>query len=131
MSAGGILGRRDRADLRRGSRVIGSLFAAHLSRVADVWVLTRRGGTRALAADGLTVTGRAEFTSAVHATTRPSCPRSTSRSSRPRRPGSTLRRARSRDVSQGTIVVTVQNGLGAEQVVRGHGDWPLVSGSPS
>ena len=26
------------------------------------------------------------------------------------------------------MVVTVQNGLGAEQVVRRHGDWPLVSG---
>ena len=26
------------------------------------------------------------------------------------------------------MVVTVQNGLGAEQVVRKHGDWPLVSG---
>jgi 2-dehydropantoate 2-reductase len=25
-------------------------------------------------------------------------------------------------------LVTVQNGLGAEQVVRRHGDWPLVSG---
>ena len=25
-------------------------------------------------------------------------------------------------------VVTVQNGLGAEQIVRQHGDWPLVSG---
>ena len=26
------------------------------------------------------------------------------------------------------MVVTVQNGLGAEQIVRRHGDWPLVSG---
>jgi 2-dehydropantoate 2-reductase len=25
-------------------------------------------------------------------------------------------------------VVTIQNGLGAEQIVRRHGDWPLVSG---
>ena len=55
-----------------GAGVIGSLFAAHLSRVADVWVLTRRGEhARALAADGLTVTGRAEFTGAVHATDDP------------------------------------------------------------
>jgi 2-dehydropantoate 2-reductase len=26
------------------------------------------------------------------------------------------------------MIVTVQNGLGAEQLVRRHGDWPLVSG---
>ena len=26
------------------------------------------------------------------------------------------------------MVVTVQNGLGAEQIVRRHGNWPLVSG---
>ena len=28
----------------------------------------------------------------------------------------------------GATVVTIQNGLGAEQIVRRHGDWPLVSG---
>jgi len=28
----------------------------------------------------------------------------------------------------GATVLTVQNGLGAEQIVRRHGDWPLVSG---
>jgi 2-dehydropantoate 2-reductase len=28
----------------------------------------------------------------------------------------------------GATVVTVQNGLGAEKIVRRHGDWPIVSG---
>src|SRR5205085_5798488 len=28
----------------------------------------------------------------------------------------------------GATVVTVQNGLGAEEIVRAHGDWPLISG---
>ena len=28
----------------------------------------------------------------------------------------------------GATLITVQNGLGAEPVVRAHGDWPLVSG---
>ena len=45
-----------------GAGVIGSLYAAHLSRVADVWVLTRRSEhARALAAEGLTVSGRADW----------------------------------------------------------------------
>ena len=26
------------------------------------------------------------------------------------------------------VVVTVLNGIGAEEVVRSHGDWPIVSG---
>ena len=34
----------------------------------------------------------------------------------------------SRGGSRGAMVVTIQNGLGAEQIVRWHGDWPLVSG---
>jgi 2-dehydropantoate 2-reductase len=28
----------------------------------------------------------------------------------------------------GATVMTVQNGLGAEEIVRAHGDWPLISG---
>src|SRR5262245_22703748 len=27
----------------------------------------------------------------------------------------------------GATVMTIQNGLGAEEIIRGHGDWPLVS----
>jgi 2-dehydropantoate 2-reductase len=113
-----------------GAGVIGSLYAAHLSRVADVWVLTRRREhARALAADGLTVTGRADFTGAVHATDDPA-------ELPPVDVAIVATKATGLDAAAralegrlpGAIVVTVQNGLGAEQVVRGHGDWPLVSG---
>ena len=55
-----------------GAGVIGSLYAAHLSRVADVWVLTRRSEhARALEAKGLRVSGRAEFRGSVRATDDP------------------------------------------------------------
>ena len=113
-----------------GAGVIGSLYAAHLSRVADVWVLTRRAEhARALEAEGLEVTGRAEFRSRLHATADPAelpefdvaivATKATglddaARSLAGRFPEAT--------------VVTIQNGLGAEEIVRRHGDWPLVSG---
>ncbi len=113
-----------------GAGVIGSLYAAHLSRVADVWVLTRRPEhARALEAEGLQVTGRAEFTGAIRATDDPAelpeidvaivATKATglddaARSLAGRFPEAT--------------VVTIQNGLGAEQIVRRHGAWPLVSG---
>ena len=113
-----------------GAGVIGSLYAAHLSRVAEVWVLTRRPEhARALEENGLAVTGRAEFTGRVHATDDPAelpdpdvaivATKATGledavHSLAGRFPGATI--------------VTVQNGLGAEEIVRKHGDWPLVSG---
>jgi 2-dehydropantoate 2-reductase len=113
-----------------GAGAIGSLYAAHLSRVADVWVLTRRADhARALEADGLEVSGKASFTGKLHATDDPAeLPQfdvaivatkgtgldDAARSLAGRFPEAT--------------VVTVQNGLGAEQIVRRHGDWPLVSG---
>ena len=63
-----------------GAGVIGSLYAAHLSRVAEVWVLTRRPEhARALEERGARVSGKHEFTGRCRRpTTRPSCPTSTS-----------------------------------------------------
>ena len=46
-----------------GAGVIGSLFAAHLARVAEVSALVRREEhARALESTGLRVSGRADFT---------------------------------------------------------------------
>ena len=113
-----------------GGGVIGSLYAAHLSRVVETWVLTRRPEhARALEQEGLEVTGRSQFTGRVRAThdpaelpkldvaivaTKATALDDAARSLAGRLPDAT--------------VVTVQNGLGAEQIVRRHGDWPLVSG---
>jgi 2-dehydropantoate 2-reductase len=55
-----------------GAGVIGSLFAAFLSRVADVSAFVRRPDhARALNEHGLRVSGRAEFTARVSASTDP------------------------------------------------------------
>ncbi|MBA2463173.1 MAG: 2-dehydropantoate 2-reductase [Actinobacteria bacterium] len=113
-----------------GGGVIGSLFAAHLSRVSEVWVLTRRAEhARALEDEGLTVSGRSDFRGEVHATDDPDAIPpfdvgivatkgtgldSAARALEGRFPGATM--------------LTVQNGLGAEDIVRRHGDWPIVSG---
>ena len=55
-----------------GAGTIGSLLAAHLARVADVSVLTRRDEhARALNEQGLRVSGRADFTASVSASADP------------------------------------------------------------
>jgi 2-dehydropantoate 2-reductase len=113
-----------------GAGVIGSLYAAHLSRVADVWVLTRRDEhARALEERGLRVSGRAEFSGAVHATADPEAippfdvaivaTKGTGLDA-----AATALEGRFPDAT----IVTVQNGLGAERIVRSHGEWPIVSG---
>ncbi|HEY1731656.1 MAG TPA: 2-dehydropantoate 2-reductase, partial [Terriglobales bacterium] len=55
-----------------GAGAIGSLYAAHLARVAEVWVFARRGQHAASINDrGIRVTGRNEFHTRLKATTEP------------------------------------------------------------
>src|ERR1700690_3318286 len=55
-----------------GCGAIGSLSAAHLARVAEIWALVRREDhARALNRDGLRVTGTHEFSVKLRATTEP------------------------------------------------------------
>jgi 2-dehydropantoate 2-reductase len=112
-----------------GAGAIGSLFAAHLATVGDVLVLTRREDhAQALNEQGLRVSGRHDFTARVTAAsdardlpdfdlgvlaTKTTGLAPAAESLAGRFPGAT--------------VMTVQNGLGAEEVVRQHGEWPLVS----
>ena len=112
-----------------GAGTIGSLLAGHLGRVTDVSVLVRREEhARALNRDGLRVSGRADFTARVTAATEPAdlpvpdvvivaCK------------GSDLEgvAARLEGEFDGATVMTIQNGLGAEDVVAAHGAWPLLS----
>ena len=113
-----------------GAGSIGSLFAAHLATVTDVVVLTRREDhARALNDQGLRVTGRHDFTARVTAT-------ADSRELPDVDLVVVATKATGVDAAASALaggvaratVMTVQNGLGAEEIVRAHGDWPLVSG---
>ena len=112
-----------------GAGVIGSLFAAHLGRVCEVSVLCRRDEhARDLAARGLRVTGKHEFVASVSAATSPAeleepdlvivATKATE-----------LEGAASRLAGRWpkAAVMTVQNGLGAEEVVAAYGGWPMIS----
>jgi len=112
-----------------GAGSIGGLFAGHLARVTDVSVLTRRADhAQALESNGLRVSGRSDFVARVAASDDPSalppadlvilaC-KGTDLESLARRIEGHF---------EGATVMTVQNGLGAEEVVAAHGDWPLLS----
>jgi len=112
-----------------GAGAIGSLYAAHLAQVTDVSVLTRRQDhAQALNEQGLRVSGRHDFTERVTAA-------AVARDLPPfdlaiiatKATGLESAAAALEGAFPGAMVMTVQNGLGAEGVVRRHGDWPLVS----
>jgi 2-dehydropantoate 2-reductase len=112
-----------------GAGSIGSLFAGHLATVTEVLVLTRREDhARALNEEGLRVSGRHDFSVHVSAASDPG-----------RLPdfdlGIIATKASGLEAAadalagrfDGATIMTVLNGLGAEQIVRRRGDWPLVS----
>ncbi len=112
-----------------GAGSIGSLLAAHLSQVCEVWVLTRRvDQAERLNREGLRVSGKSELTARVRASADPDA-----------LPGFELgvlavkatdlepAAARLEGKASGATMMTIQNGLGAEEVVARHGDWPLIS----
>jgi 2-dehydropantoate 2-reductase len=112
-----------------GAGVIGSLFAGHLAQVADVSVLTRRREhADALNRDGLRVTGRSDLHADVTAAANPE-------ELGPFDLGIVATKAHGLEEAvmslegrfpEATLMTTL-NGLGAEEVVRAHGDWPIVS----
>jgi 2-dehydropantoate 2-reductase len=112
-----------------GAGSIGSLFAGFLTRVADVSVLTRREEhARALNEQGLRVSGRGDFTARVIAAADPAAlpePELVILATK----GTDLEAVAQRLAGHfaRATVMTVQNGLGAEEVAGAHGDWPLLS----
>jgi 2-dehydropantoate 2-reductase len=112
-----------------GAGVIGSLFAGFLAQVADVSVLVRRDEhARALNEDGLRVSGRAELHGRVVASTDPAALPE---------PELVLVCCKGTDLEPiadrlaghfaGATLMTVQNGLGADEIVGRRGDWPLLT----
>jgi 2-dehydropantoate 2-reductase len=112
-----------------GAGVIGSLFAAHLARVAEVSALVRREEhAQALREHGLRVSGRADFTSSLDAATSPGSLAV---------PDLVILASKGTDldtVAAGlaghwpdATLMTVQNGIGADEVVARHGAWKILS----
>ena len=112
-----------------GAGTIGSLFAAHLARVADVAVLTRRDAhARALNERGLRVSGRADFTASICASTDPAALGDADLVLVACKGGDLEPLAASlHGRFPGATVMTTQNGLGAEEIIAAHGEWPLLS----
>ncbi len=112
-----------------GGGVIGSLYAGHLARRVETSILTRRPEhAQALAEHGLRISGKSDFTAQVHATADPAelpdfdlgilATKATDLEA-------CVTRLAGRFA--GATLMTIQNGLGAEELVRGYGGWPLIS----
>jgi 2-dehydropantoate 2-reductase len=112
-----------------GGGVIGSLYAAHLARVADVSVLCRREEhARALNEQGLRVSGRHGFTAELQAATDPGAlPEGELVIVATKTTELDAALSRLEGHWPEAAVMTVQNGLGAEEIARRHGRWNLVS----
>jgi len=112
-----------------GAGSIGSLFAGHLAQLVEVSVLTRRREhAEALNRDGLRVTGRSDLHAHVTASADPDAIEPfdlgiVATKANGLESAATALEGRFPDA----LVMTTLNGLGAEAVVREHGEWPIVS----
>jgi 2-dehydropantoate 2-reductase len=114
-----------------GCGAIGSLYAAHLARVAEVWAFVRREEhARALNRDGIRVSGKHEFHVRLKATTRteelPACDL-----------GIIATKAMQVNDSIALVgnrfdngaVISAQNGLGSEEIIAGHTKGYVIRGT--
>ena len=114
-----------------GCGAIGSLYAAHLARVAEVWAFVRREEhARALNREGLRVSGKHEFHVSLKATTRPDelpeCEL-----------GIVATKATQVDESFAPVghrfdrgaVISAQNGLGSEEIIAAHTGGQVIRGT--
>jgi 2-dehydropantoate 2-reductase len=112
-----------------GAGAIGSLFAGHLADVAVSTVLTRRKNHAAqLNEHGLTVSGKTERHAQVLASTDPAALGDVDLVIIATKAGAVEETVRGMAGHfPNAIVMTVQNGLGLEDIVARYGDWPIIS----
>jgi 2-dehydropantoate 2-reductase len=112
-----------------GAGVIGSLYAGHLASVADVSVLTRRREhARALGEHGLEISGKNRRAARVSATANPSeLPDFDLGILATKATDLEDAAARLAGRSPRATLMTIQNGLGAEEIVGRYGSWKLIS----
>ena len=114
-----------------GCGAIGSLYAAHLARVAEVWAFVRREDhARALNRAGLTVSGKHQFHASLKATTRPD-----------ELPDCDLAIVATKATQveesiacvghhfDGGAVISAQNGLGSEEIIAAHTRGQVIRGT--
>jgi 2-dehydropantoate 2-reductase len=112
-----------------GAGAIGSLYAAHLATQVEVWVLTRRPEhAKALTAKGIAVSGKSEVHGSVHATSDPGeLPAFDAAIVATKANEVAAASAALRGRSEAAVVMTCQNGLGADEIMADAGPWPLLS----
>jgi 2-dehydropantoate 2-reductase len=114
-----------------GCGAIGSLYAAHLARVSEVWAFVRREDhAQALNRDGLRVSGKHDFHVSLKATTRsdqlPECEL-----------GIVATKATQVEDSFAPVgnrfdrgaIVSAQNGLGSEEIIATHTRGQVIRGT--
>jgi 2-dehydropantoate 2-reductase len=114
-----------------GCGAIGSLYAAHLARVAEVWAFVRREDhARALNRDGLHVSGKHEFHASLNATTQldqlPDCELCIV-ATKARQVEESISAIGSR-FDQGAVI-SAQNGLGSEEIIAAHTRGQVIRGT--
>lgn len=112
-----------------GAGAIGSLFTGHLGTVVDTSVLVRRREhADDLNREGLRVSGKSNLHSKVRASTDPAALGDADLVIIATKASAVEAAAqRLHGHFAGAAVMTVQNGLGCEDVVARYGDWPVIS----
>jgi len=114
-----------------GCGAIGSLYAAHLARVAEVWAFVRREDhAEALNREGLQVSGKHEFRASLKATTHPEelpdcelgivATKATQVEDAMTKVGGHFDKG---------VVISAQNGLGGEEIVAEHTHGQVIRGT--
>jgi 2-dehydropantoate 2-reductase len=114
-----------------GCGSIGSLYAAHLAQVAEVWAFVRREEhASALNCEGLRVSGKHDFRVSLRATTRPEelpdCELGIV-ATKAAQVEETMALVGSR-FNQGAVI-SAQNGLGSEEIIAGHTRGQVIRGT--